>query len=140
MPSQVVAPSFTQFAYPAYWSANFTGCSWVQKPCLDPLPASQQCLFFLVRARTQTHTQTAVPVLRTRHSPVRQCSNGTVACPPPEIPPCPGYDHFPFLCDPDESGVRPFQVSVCFIVSSAPAADFDPTWCGLPHRSITATP
>lgn len=84
MPSQVVAPNYTQYAYPAYWSANFTSCAWVEKPCLDPLPATQRCLFFL-------------------------CSNGTVACPPPEIPPCPGYDRFPFLCDPDENGVRPFQ-------------------------------
>ena len=49
MPSQTVLPDATHYAYPAYWSANFTGCEWVEKPCLDPLPANEQCLFFVVR-------------------------------------------------------------------------------------------
>ena len=67
MPSQDSQPSTTQFAYPAYWAANFTtcvcfacgacrfrtdaplrSCAWSEKPCLDPLLQTQQCLFFTV--------------------------------------------------------------------------------------------
>jgi len=57
MPSQTVLPDATHYAYPAYWSANFTGCEWVEKPCLDPLPANEQCLFFVVRAALRACSQ-----------------------------------------------------------------------------------
>ena len=68
MPSQDAQPDTTQYAYPAYWAANFTrravtvricsgapadawcrSCAWSEKPCLDPLPQTQQCLYFTVR-------------------------------------------------------------------------------------------
>lgn len=78
-------PSATAFAYPAYWAANFSACAWQERECVDPLPEGRACLFF-------------------------ECAHGAVACPPPEVPPCPGYNRPPhYLCDEGPDGVRSFQ-------------------------------
>lgn len=96
MPSQLAAPSFTQFAYPAYWSANFTGCTWVQKPCLDPLPATQQCLFFLVRARAgRTRSGTLAIVLRAQHLTCPSVLQWDGGLPTPRNPAMPGLRPLP---------------------------------------------
>lgn len=49
MPSQLVQPTATHFAYPSYWTANFTGCGWTERECIDPLPSKSSCLFFEAR-------------------------------------------------------------------------------------------
>ena len=77
MPSQTAQPDSTRYAYPAYWAANFTTCAWSEKPCLDPLLKTQQCLFFTVRRSRSL-------VLRSAGTDAAaQCSEAAVACPPP---------------------------------------------------------
>jgi hypothetical protein len=123
-------------------------CAWSEKPCLDPLPQTQQCLFFTVRQMCGIASS-----VRSRR--VYQCSEAAVACPPPGalpcckqaaqsrlthlalsnafapgVPPCPGYDHFPYLCDPDASGQRPYQV--CIVAPRAEAQADSSCMCAAP--------
>jgi ABC-type multidrug transport system ATPase subunit len=54
-----------RYAYAPVWDANFTGCRWRVSECLEPLPASEDCVIY-------------------------ECPGGEVACPPTDVPECPG--------------------------------------------------
>ena len=49
MPSQTAQPLSTRYAYPAFWEAALTECSWSESDCTLPLPATKRCLFFKAR-------------------------------------------------------------------------------------------
>ena len=53
------------YAFAPVWDANFTGCTWKISECMDPLPASRDCVIY-------------------------ECPAGVVACPPDDVPECPG--------------------------------------------------
>ena len=53
------------YAFAPVWDANFTGCTWKISECMDPLPASRDCVIY-------------------------ECPAGVVACPPNDLPECPG--------------------------------------------------
>ena len=53
------------YAFAPVWDANFTGCTWKISECMDPLPASRDCVIY-------------------------ECPAGVVACPPSDLPECPG--------------------------------------------------
>ena len=54
-----------RYAFAPVWDANFTGCTWKISECMDPLPASLDCVIY-------------------------ECPAGVVACPPNDLPECPG--------------------------------------------------
>jgi len=60
-----VPPWRYDYAFTPVWDANFTGCTWKVSNCLDPLPASDDCVIY-------------------------DCPTGRVACPPDDVPKCPG--------------------------------------------------
>ena len=53
------------YAFAPVWDANFTGCTWKVSTCLEPFPATQDCVIY-------------------------ECPSGTVECPPGDLPECPG--------------------------------------------------
>ena len=54
-----------EYAFAPAWDANFTQCAWRVSACLEPLPASEDCAIY-------------------------ECAAGKVACPPADLPKCPG--------------------------------------------------
>ena len=54
-----------EYAFAPVWDANFTQCAWRVSACLEPLPASEDCAIY-------------------------ECAAGKVACPPADLPKCPG--------------------------------------------------
>ena len=53
------------YAFAPVWDANFTGCTWKVSTCLEPFPATQDCVIY-------------------------ECPSGIVECPPGDLPECPG--------------------------------------------------
>ena len=56
-----------EYAFAPVWDANFTQCAWRVSSCPEPLPASEDCAIY-------------------------ECAAGKVACPPADLPRCPGRD------------------------------------------------
>ena len=54
-----------RYAFAPVWDANFTGCEWQVTSCPDPLPSAETCAVYT-------------------------CPAGRVACPPEDLPRCPG--------------------------------------------------
>ena len=58
-----------EYAFAPVWDANFTQCAWRVSSCLEPLPADEDCAIY-------------------------ECAAGEVACPPADLPRCPGRNAF----------------------------------------------
>ena len=99
-----------EYAFAPVWDANFTQCAWRVSSCLEPLPADEDCAIY-------------------------ECAAGEVACPPADLPKCPGRNAFGCGLGPD--GHKKYWQHPCnpLVTPRDQGVTF---WCSLNRTSADA--